>query len=567
MGGFADLNSFSEEPIEFTDNRAANVIFSNPIAEDQAFDSLEFVFPVTRPYDIEEIIRPDVALVSYSIDVSGVPGVTVAWNTVPAGSTVTVNNGVYTINGIDDIAEWDIVKDPTITVPTSFQGSLFYTVSVNYTTADGPQTYQWQVGVYIPAAYANSEFTLAASVARLQPLGEITIVGGFTFRTDLSVTIEPAVFPATTSLTAVGKIDRALDIQPRYVTSIMAPVDAEVIHPWRYYETPPFVNTNSFGTVFGNYRFRPAEQDLLGNWTSVRQVVTVESGRIIHSDGVYDGFSRTVGTSYDDFDIFRSNGYTTFDATTFRNNTGPYLYLDPLVSKLYFVPEYNHVGNVNFNFKVYVDGVLRTDYDSYIRVGDPGFGQPINAPREIIDVYDSSYSTSYPTWKSSAYAAELHNRLDVYIVGGGGAGAGEDVSNPGGGDGGDINIITGIPLTSTTSFSFTFGAGGISSDGNGTAGTASTATINGVTYTASGGAGGFSNSGTGQNGANYASMPSSARNTAFAQYAGQGNIISFDPSQYPGVSSTFRGAGGYPNTVGRGGPGSRGIVVTRTYRV
>jgi hypothetical protein len=575
--GLADLNTYSEEQIVFTDNRDATVLFLVPVPVDLEETKNSLIFNINNPYKIDEIIRPEVCLPTLSVNPIGLSGTTVAWATIPAGSTVTESNGVYTIDNIVDADTYEIVKNPTITVPSSFQGTFAYIVSVNYTTAAGSQTYAWQVNTDIPVAQLISTSAVVADALRLKSLESTLVVNSVMDPVDLAVEIEPAEFNITAGLTASVKVSRNVGLAP-ILPEFSLQATAEKIQPWQGFDISPYVNINDSRELFYQYSLPESQADLLGNWTSIRQVVTVDSGRVIHGYDAVGGFSRSIGTSYDSVsnpsDSFHSSGYSTFDATTFRANyqSGNPVHSDPLVGWLYYVPEYNYVGLVDYNFKVYVDGVLRTNYDGVIRVGSDFDGtQNANLPETIIDLYRDTYSpnSTKGDWKPSAYAAELHNRLDIYIVGGGGAGAGQNLSNPGGGDGGDITIISGITLTDTTSFSYSFGAGGIGSDNSGTSGTASTVTINGVTYTANGGSGGSSNSGPGANGANYANMPSAARVT-FASYAGQGNIISVDPSRpslYPGVHYTYRGAGGYPSTIDRGAHGSAGIIVTKTYRV
>lgn len=166
--GLADLNAYSEQQIEFTDNRDATVLFLVPQPEDLEFTATDTSFSVNNPYTIDEIIRPEVCLPTFSVDVSGVAGSTVAWSTIPAGSTVTVSNGVYTIDNIVDADAYDVVRYPTITVPGDFQGSFFYTVSVNYTTSAGLQTYSWEVGVQVPVAIMAATSGLTSTATRFR---------------------------------------------------------------------------------------------------------------------------------------------------------------------------------------------------------------------------------------------------------------------------------------------------------------------------------------------------------------------------------------------------------------
>jgi hypothetical protein len=372
--GLADLNAYSEQQIEFTDNRDATVLFLVPQPEDLEDTKNTLIFTINNPYTVDEIIRPEVCLPTFSVDVSGLSGTTVAWSTIPAGSTVTVSNGVYTIDNIVDVDTYEIVRYPTITVPSDFQGSFFYTVNVNYTTSAGLQTYSWQVNTDIPVAQLVSTSVLAALPMRIKAL-ESSLAANFALLpVDLAVEIEPAEFNITAGLTASAKLRKDVGLAPMLPEFTLTATGTK-IQPWKGYESGFFNNngllSNNSRNLFENYRLIPEDLALLGNWTSIRQVLTIDSGVIIHGDATENrDFTqgRSVGTEYDNFDLVATSGYTTFDATTFRVNQ-PGLYPNPLIGNIqYRPPTASFTGTVGYNFKVYVDGVLRTDYDGLITV-------------------------------------------------------------------------------------------------------------------------------------------------------------------------------------------------------
>ena len=160
MSSLTDLNSYSNNTIEFTDNRPAGVLLTWPNAKDLQFTLESGTFTVQRSIDIEEIIKPELALVEYEIDVSSVIGTVVNWNTVPIGCNVVSSEGVYIIQGIDSVSDWEIVRAPLITVPNTFQGSFFYTVTIRWVTNLGIQEENWQVGNYIPVSQLSMLSTL-----------------------------------------------------------------------------------------------------------------------------------------------------------------------------------------------------------------------------------------------------------------------------------------------------------------------------------------------------------------------------------------------------------------------
>jgi hypothetical protein len=83
--------------------------------------------------EIIGINAPSTNLPTYTIDVSAVPGTTVTWSTIPAGSSVTnPTAGVYRINNITTVAKWNDVKSPLIRLPNYYSGTFAYTASIGW---------------------------------------------------------------------------------------------------------------------------------------------------------------------------------------------------------------------------------------------------------------------------------------------------------------------------------------------------------------------------------------------------------------------------------------------------
>lgn len=164
MSGFTSLNGRS---LPFTDNRSPNVVTDYPVA----FNIDEIITSKTltlkRTIEILDVIKPEIANCRLIIDVSSISGVIISWDTLPAGVVINDTNGVYTVQGINSAAIWDAIKEPTITIPDSFDGSFIYTVSINYYNGTSTKTINWQVGTFIP-------FTLFSCVATLDGTNSIT---------------------------------------------------------------------------------------------------------------------------------------------------------------------------------------------------------------------------------------------------------------------------------------------------------------------------------------------------------------------------------------------------------
>ena len=169
MSSLTDLNTFGNTTLNFTDNRLPGVKFTWPVARD--IDTLIkelYLFRAQTRIDIEEVVRPSLANVSYSIDVSSVSGTTVSWPVIPSGCSVSSGNGIFTISGIDSAEIWQQVKDPYISVPSTYNGSFFYNSSINYFDNTGLQTKQWQVGIFIPVSNFNLNSTISTTAINLR---------------------------------------------------------------------------------------------------------------------------------------------------------------------------------------------------------------------------------------------------------------------------------------------------------------------------------------------------------------------------------------------------------------
>jgi hypothetical protein len=159
MSTLTELNNYANTNLPFTDNRSSGVILSYPQARDLAATITEKSFTLQRQIDILEVIKPTQAAVTFAVDVSNVPGATVAWDSLPSGVVLNVSSQVYTLYNINSATIWDAIKTPTISVPTDFQGSITYTCTIEFTVDGDRQTKSWEVGNYIPFTLLESAFT------------------------------------------------------------------------------------------------------------------------------------------------------------------------------------------------------------------------------------------------------------------------------------------------------------------------------------------------------------------------------------------------------------------------
>jgi len=168
MSSLTELNNYSNNTVTFTDNRPYGAKLTWLTSRNLNFTIETQSFTAQRSNEIDEIIKPTQALVEYEIDVSGVPGATVSWSTIPAGCSVVSSNGVFIMQGIDSVSDWQTVRAPTITIPNTFQGSFFYTSTIRYNTPEGIQESSWQVGTFVPvlAVSSTASLTVTPNVTR-----------------------------------------------------------------------------------------------------------------------------------------------------------------------------------------------------------------------------------------------------------------------------------------------------------------------------------------------------------------------------------------------------------------
>jgi hypothetical protein len=137
----ATLNSYSNESITFFDDRPLGIryLFDDSVNQTITINEDE-THPAQLGNDIVELVNCREGNVVYRIDVTALPNTSVTWDSLPSGITSSEVNGVYSINGITLVKDWEQVKSPTITMPIDYSGIWTYTSSL---ILDGQVDQSW----------------------------------------------------------------------------------------------------------------------------------------------------------------------------------------------------------------------------------------------------------------------------------------------------------------------------------------------------------------------------------------------------------------------------------------
>lgn len=459
MSSLTELNNYSNETIAFVDNRPADVKLTYPTARNVPnFVAESSSFPVERKVDIEEIINPQGTLnLTFSVDLSSVPGATLTWDTLFTGSITTQVNQVYSVRAIDSIADWDLVKAPTITLPDTFQGSFEYTCSLTYLAASGLTTKSWTVGSFVPVSNLIAQFTQTTSPIMFKGVGPIELNSGFTLLGGgFELDIAEAVFTSTFNITS--DVDRLF----RGFSSAQV-VDSNISATGIYNLGNLSADLSSTSTISVTTDVYPAIEPLVSSswfWRSnqINFPFNVDTP-VIYDDGTSSNFEIQISCANGDFGT--STNITT--GTYSLSGTAAELNLTKIRS-IAFYPDKDYTRtfatNEPINFKLYKNGLLIVDTTIGFNYQGNGFtGRNVE--------YTSS-GTFTPTVSELRYSS-----MHYMLIGGGGGmspdiayGPGNDKGNAGGG-GGAVVYALNQPI-SNTSYSFTVGNGGSTGSAGGT---------------------------------------------------------------------------------------------------
>ena len=168
MNTFAQLNTYGQTSLNYTDNRQAQVIFDRPIPANQTTTiATGRDHTIPRGIEILDIIDPASMAVYYQINVSSVTGAVVTWPTTPSGCTVTnLSAGVYRMSGITTTAQWNTVRSPTIDIPPGYDTNFTYTSTINYASTSSKA---WTTSVTVTTLVEiGSASSLTANLTGIQ---------------------------------------------------------------------------------------------------------------------------------------------------------------------------------------------------------------------------------------------------------------------------------------------------------------------------------------------------------------------------------------------------------------
>tara|TARA_B110000305_G_C19416439_1_gene628250 strand:+ start:10 stop:1884 length:1875 start_codon:yes stop_codon:yes gene_type:complete len=430
MSTLTELNSYSNNTVTFTDNRQSEVVFDYPTARNiPNFVAESSSFVVQRKIDIDEIIDPNGTLnLTYSIDLSSVPGATLTWTTLFNGAILSEINQVYSVRAIDSIADWDFVKAPTITLPVDFQGSFEYTCTLTYLSSIGVETKTWTVGTFVPVVNLSAQFTQTASPTYFKGIINQNLTSSFTL---LGAGFE-------------------LDIAEADFASSFNMVSA-VQRRFRGFTTSQFVTAGI--TASGKYLIGGLSSSLSANATVTTNATKIDSvtgyNNVLSYTGnaqnanIFNGitFNSTttpVGTNHrvvitvSGGQISRTNLGSTL-ATVIDNNYDTAVGLDGatqvqgLVDAISFFPTHNSTSTATYSIDYYINGTHVID----------GPTTNINYSGTTSNVIEEWFvRTNQQVFPS--YSRMYHNKVDFHLFGGGGGGA----NSTGGGGGGAGNYET-----------------------------------------------------------------------------------------------------------------------------
>ena len=447
MSSLTQLNNYSNNTVAFTDNRPAGVKLTWPNAR----NILDFVaesssFPVERRVDIDEIIDPNGTLnLTYSIDLSSVPGASLTWTTLFSGSITSEVNQVYSVRAIETINDWDFVKAPTITLPDDFQGSFEYTCSLTYLAASGLTTKSWTVGSFVPVSNLSAQFTQTVTPTYFKGIvneefaSSFTLLGG-----GLEFDIAEADFASTFDINA--DVDRSFRgfTSFGYVNSTLTADLDLLVGNANLSKTAVFGLTAS-GTV----------TDALANASESRTYVANTSTRIFQQtpqpeltlleDGTVYKIKIQVFAGFLGGDTLESNPAITVNI----QDTDVSVLENKLLGLKYYPPSYNYTSDVYYQLTLYADDVQVKQYTTAVVENDS------TDTTVLTGLYDTVVADQLiwlPTIEQYLYC----NTVDFYVFGSGGGGA----NNGGGGGGGAGELKTYLNQSFSSNNSFVLDSGG-----------------------------------------------------------------------------------------------------------
>lgn len=162
MASLSSLNSFSDTQVIFTDNREQGPVFAYQAQfNGEQTITVNPIQPLLNN-QILDVIKPSQTNLIFLIDF-GTYADSVNWGTLPAGVSSGTDGTIYFLTGIDSSDIWDQIKTPEVTLNSSAEGDITYTVGWQWTRADGQTVAStYTVFARVPLAQLDSAFDVTA---------------------------------------------------------------------------------------------------------------------------------------------------------------------------------------------------------------------------------------------------------------------------------------------------------------------------------------------------------------------------------------------------------------------
>lgn len=135
MNSMQDLNNYSNTSVPHGDQRPAQVVFSSELSSITLFPYENTPFAATPAVDIVSVTSLPQPI-TFAINLQVLPTATISWGNLTAlgtgNLTVTTAANIYTVTGIQNASDWQIVRAPTITMPVNPPDDWTYTSTITY---------------------------------------------------------------------------------------------------------------------------------------------------------------------------------------------------------------------------------------------------------------------------------------------------------------------------------------------------------------------------------------------------------------------------------------------------
>lgn len=221
MNSLQELNNYGSSSLTVTDSRFADIKYS-PAPPASPFTQILNItgtnVSVNAGIDITEIINYSTANVRYRVTivpgaVNPLTGSSISWASLPSGVTLSTVGNVYTLSGINSVAQWQAVKSFTWTLPGNYATKPFWYLQVSVLYYDEElgveRTVDWEAYdedfYYVAELNASSSLTCNALDVIL---GSASITSAFTPTLNfIRVKRFQAGLLAEASVTAEGQIN------------------------------------------------------------------------------------------------------------------------------------------------------------------------------------------------------------------------------------------------------------------------------------------------------------------------------------------------------------------------